>query len=141
MKNKKPSIGGQAVIEGVMIRGLDNYAVAIRKNGKIITKKWNIPKKKYPFLKFPLIRGFVNLAEMMTIGTKSLVWSAQEAGGEGEKIGKNLIAFTFLISAAAVILFFIALPYFLTNLAGLTEDKKPFLFNIADGIIRIFFLN
>ena len=136
MKNKKINVGGQAVIEGVMIRGLNHYVVAARKNRKIITREWAIKKKKHNFLKWPFIRGFVNLVEMLIIGIKSLMWSAEQASGE-EKIGKNEITFTILISVAFAVLFFIALPYLLTNLAGFTEDKKPVLFNIVDGVIRI----
>ena len=136
MESKKINVGGQAVIEGVMIRGLNNYVVAVRKNRKIIAKKGLIQKKKYNFLKWPFIRGFVNLVEMLIIGIKSLLWSAEQASSE-EKIGKNELAFTLLISIGFVILFFIALPYFLTNLIGFTEEKRPILFNIVDGIIRI----
>lgn len=137
MHDKKINVGGQAVIEGVMIRGASNYAVAVRKGKRIITRKGAISKKKYAFLKWPFIRGFVNLAEMMAIGIKSLMWSAEQASGEDEKIGKNEMAFTILVSILFVILFFIALPYFLTNLIGFTEEKKPVLFNVIDGIIRI----
>jgi len=137
MGNKKINVGGQAVIEGVMIRGPTKYAVAVRKNRKIITKKGTIKKKKYNFLKWPFVRGFVNLVEMLVIGIKSLMWSAEQASGEEEKIGKHELTFTILISVAFAILFFIALPYFLTNLAGFTEEEKPVLFNIVDGIIRI----
>lgn len=137
MSDKKLNIGGQAVIEGVMIRGPKNYVVAVRKNKKIIMKKGIIPKKKYNFLKLPAIRGFVNLAEMLVIGMKSLMWSAEQAAPKEEKIGKNELLFTILISVGFVILFFIALPYFLTNLIGFTEEKRPVLFNIVDGIIRI----
>ncbi len=137
MENKKINIGGQAVIEGVMIRGLNHYVVAVRKNKRITTKKGTIPKKKCNFLKWPFIRGFVNLVDMLVIGIKSLMWSAEQASDEKEKIGKKELAFTILISIAFVILFFIALPYFLTNLVGFTEEKKPILFNIVDGIIRI----
>ncbi|MDP3765120.1 MAG: DUF1385 domain-containing protein [Nanoarchaeota archaeon] len=130
------SVGGQAVIEGVMIRGLNHYVVAVRKNKKIIMKNGAIKKKKYNFLKWPFIRGFVNLVEMLVIGIKSLLWSAEQASSE-EKIGKNELAFTVLISVGFVILFFIALPYFLTNLIGITEEQKPIFFNIVDGMIRI----
>ena len=136
MENKKIRVGGQAVIEGVMIRGLNHYVVAVRKNRKIIAKKATIKKKKYNFLKWPFIRGFVNLAEMLLIGIKSLMWSAEQVSGE-EEIGKNEITFAILVSIAFAVLFFIALPYFLTNLIGFTEDKKPVLFNLVDGVIRI----
>ena len=82
MESKKINVGGQAVIEGVMIRSMSNYAVAVRKNGKIIAKRGAIPKKRYRFLKWPFIRGFVNLAEMLAIGIKSLMWSAEQASGK-----------------------------------------------------------
>ncbi|MBI2652407.1 DUF1385 domain-containing protein [Candidatus Woesearchaeota archaeon] len=137
MPNQKINVGGQAVIEGVMIRGLNNYVVAVRKNKKIITKKGIIQKKKYNFLKWRFIRGFVNLVEMLIIGIKSLMWSAEQAAPKEEKIGKNEFIFTILVSVGFAILFFIALPYFLTNLIGFTEEKLPILFNIIDGVIRI----
>lgn len=120
-----------------MIRGINHYVVAVRKNKKIVTKRGAIQKKKYSFFKWPLIRGFVNLVEMLIIGIKSLMWSAEQAAPKGEGIGKNELAFTILISIGFVVLFFIALPYFLTNLLGFTEEKRPMLFNIIDGIIRI----
>ena len=137
MESKKLNIGGQAVIEGVMIRSPRKYVVAVRKNKKIIAKKENIPAKKYNFLKWHFIRGFVNLVEMLVIGIKSLMWSAEQAAPKEEKIGKYEFALTVLISIGFVILFFIALPYFLTNLIGFTEEKKPVLFNIVDGVVRI----
>ncbi len=137
MTNKKINIGGQAVIEGVLIRGQSKYVVSVRKNKKIISKKRIIKKKKYNFLKWYFIRGFVNLVEMLVIGIKALMWSAEQAAPKEEKIGKNEFVFTILISTGVVILFFIALPYFLTNLIGISEEKKPLLFNLVDGIIRI----
>ena len=137
MEPKKVNVGGQAVIGGVMIRGVNHYVVAVRKNKKILTKNGLIKKKKYNFLKWHFFRGFVSLAEMMIIGIRSLMWSAEQAAGKHGKIKKNELAFTILISISSVVLFFIALPYFLTNLLGIIEDKKPFLFNIVDGLIRI----
>lgn len=137
MGNKKLNVGGQAVIGGVMIRGPSRYVVAVRKNKKIATKKGVISKKKYGFLELPLIRGFANLVEMLAIGIKALMWSAGQAGGKEEKIGKNEILWSILISIAFVVIFFIALPYFLTSLIGFAEEKKPILFNLIDGIIRM----
>ena len=137
MLDKKINIGGQAVIGGVMIRGPSKYVVAVRKNKKIATKTGTIKRKKYHFLKWYFFRGFVNLIEMLVIGIKSLMWSAQQAAPKEEKIGKNELIFTILISIAIVILFFIALPYFLTNLIGFAEEANPIFFNIIDGMIRI----
>ena len=136
--DKKINVGGQAVIEGVMIRGLGKYVIAVRKKSKIVSK-WGKIRKKSALYRLPLIRGFVNLAEMLAIGIKALMWSAEQAAPKEEKIGKNEFAISFLISIGAVILIFIALPYFLANLAGFHEEKNPVLFNIVDGIIRISF--
>lgn len=137
MDSKKINVGGQAVIEGVMIRGPKKYSVAVRNKKGISFKTGNIPTKQNKFLRLPFVRGFVNLADMLIIGTKSLMWSAEQAGDEKEKAGRNEIAWTMIFSAAIVVVFFIGLPYFLTNLAGLKEEQRPFLFNIVDGIIRI----
>ena len=137
MKDKKINVGGQAVIEGVMMRGPEKYVVAARNKKGIVYKKGNIPSTKNKFMKLPFIRGFVNLADMMVIGIKSIIWSAQQAGDEDKKLGKNEIAITMLISVGAVITFFIALPYFLTHLFGIIEEQRPILFNIVDGLIRI----
>lgn len=134
---QKLNIGGQAVIEGVMMRGLDSYVVSVRKNKGIITKKEAIKRKNRPLFKWYFFRGFANLAEMLIIGIKSLMWSAEQAAPKGEKIGRNEFAITIFISAAFALLFFIALPYSLTSLIGMAEEKKPFLFNLVDGIIRI----
>ncbi|MBI2654264.1 DUF1385 domain-containing protein [Candidatus Woesearchaeota archaeon] len=136
MPYKKINVGGQAVIEGVMIRGQNNYVVAVRKHKQIITKKGRISKRKNNFLKWVFVRGFVNLVEMLAIGIKSLMWSAEQAAPREEKIGKNDFLFAILISVAFTILFFIALPYFLTNLIGFYEEKQPLLFNLVDGVIR-----
>ena len=133
----KINVGGQAVIEGVMIRGPKKYTVACRKGSKIVLKKGSIPTKKNKFLNFPFVRGFVNLMDMMIIGIKSLMWSAEQQTGGHEKIGKNEIFWTMLFSFAMVVLFFIALPYFLTSLFGVHEETKPFMFNFVDGLIRI----
>lgn len=137
MADKKINVGGQAVIEGVMIRGPSKYVVAVRKDRKILARKAAIPHKRYYFLKWPFIRGFVNLVEMLVIGMKSIMWSAQQAAPKEEQPGKNEFAFAIFISIFFGILFFVLFPYALTYIIGLTEENKPVLFNLVDGIIRI----
>lgn len=140
-KSSKLKIGGQAVIEGVMIKSQNYYAVSVRKKGRIISKAEKLKSRKSQIYKKPIIRGFFNLADMLSIGLKSLMWSAEQAGGEDEKITKKETIITIAFSLAAVALFFILLPYFLTNKLGFYEESSPFLFNLIDGIIRIgFFL-
>ena len=135
--DEKFSIGGQAVIEGVMIRGPKHYAVAVRTKDRIIIKKARIKQRKSKFYKFPIVRGFYNLADMLVIGIKTLMWSAEQAAGKEEKITKKEFIFTILISLLLAIVFFVALPYFLTIIIGFKEEKSPFLFNFIDGVLRI----
>jgi uncharacterized protein YqhQ len=133
--SEKAHLGGQAVIEGVMIKSQNNYVVCVRKGTKIITKKGKI-RKRPGVSKVPFIRGFVNLVDMLVIGTKALVWSADQQDGKA-KTSKGEIFSVIGISFLFAILFFIALPYFLTVLLGIREETKPLIFNLTDGFIRI----
>ena len=137
MQSNKINIGGQAVIEGVLIRGPKKYVVAVRKGNRIISKNGKIPLKSNKFLKFPFVRGFANLVDMLVIGINSLMWSAEQAGENEEKVSKSELTMTLLFSVSLTILFMIALPYFLTNLIGFAEEKQPLFFNLVDGAIRI----
>ncbi len=135
-------IGGQAVIEGVMIKSDHNYVVSVRKNNKIITKKEKIRKKSSKLNRTPFLRGIVNLIDMLIIGIKSIIWSAEQQEEKAEeKISNKEIFGIIAISFGFAILFFIALPYFLTIMTGVKEETKPIMFNIIDGAIRtIFFI-
>lgn len=136
---KKLAIGGQAVIEGVMIRSKSYNVVSVRKGKKIITKKEKIRQRKGKFCKLPVVRGFYNLVDMMVIGMRSLMWSAEQQTGtkKEEKIGKSEMTLTVIFALGFAILLFVALPYFATLFIGLKEEAQPFLFNLIDGIIRI----
>src|SRR3989344_1377683 len=134
---KQLNVGGQAVIEGVMIRGPSKYSVAVKKGRQIVSKSWNLKKNKPSFYKWPFVRGFVNLAEMLGIGMKSLMWSAEQVSFGEEKAGKNDILFAIITSIVLEVVFFIALPYFLTGVLGFEEETKPIMFNLVDGAIRI----
>jgi uncharacterized protein YqhQ len=135
---KKIEVGGQAVIEGVMMRSPNYYSVSIRNpKGKIITQIKKI-KKKNVFLKLFFIRGIVSLIEMLVLGIKTLTWSAnQQTDDKEEKLSKTEIFWTLFLSIVLVILFFVALPYFLTIILGVAEEQKPILFNLTDGLIKI----
>jgi len=134
-------IGGQAVIEGVMMKGPDSIAIAVNKKGKIIIKKERL-KRKSGFLRLPFIRGIVNLIEILVIGTKALIWSGNQFVEEGkeEKLSSWAIALTLIIAFLFAIGIFVLLPYILTYLLGVKEQTRPVLFNITDGMIRIVFL-
>lgn len=129
-------IGGQAVIEGVMMKGEKDIAIAVRKKKKIITKKikYTPATEKCKILKLPILRGIANLIEMMIIGVKALTWSADQQVGKEEKITKKELAITMFISFGAVILIFVIAPYYLTKIFV----KEPTLkFNLIDGAFRI----
>jgi len=90
---KKLNIGGQAVIEGVMIRSLKHNVVAVRKNKKIVIKKEKIKQRKGKFYKLPVVRGFYNLVDMLVVGMRTLMWSANQQMSKKEKISKKGINF------------------------------------------------
>lgn len=133
---KKLNIGGQAVIEGVMIRGPKYNVVAVRKGKKIITKKEKIKERK-GFYKLPVVRGFFNLVDMLVIGMRSLMWSADQQLEDDEKISKKEMAFSFIFAILFAVGIFIILPYLATNFIGYYEETKPLMFNLIDGAIRI----
>ncbi|MEA2036938.1 MAG: DUF1385 domain-containing protein [Nanoarchaeota archaeon] len=134
---KKHDIGGQAVIEGVMMRSKNNVVTAVRKKGKIIYKKEKL-KKKPKFYQIFFIRGIVNLFEMVVLGIKTLNWSAnQQVEGDDEELSGWAIALTIIIAFVFAIGLFLVLPYALTYLVGIKETQNPIWFNIVDGIIKV----
>ncbi|UCE19621.1 MAG: DUF1385 domain-containing protein [Gemmatimonadota bacterium] len=143
---KKHDIGGQAVIEGVMMRAPQRIAVAVRKpNGEIALKEEPFVSlsKRMKLFGLPLIRGVVSLIETMVIGVKALTYSADMAvQEEGEhKDGKSSKTFstawlvgTVTIALGFGFLLFFYLPLFVTGLFGF---ESGVLFNVVDGLIRL----
>ena len=136
---KKLTIGGQAVMEGGMILSPKNYAVAVRKpNNKIVTKVTKLSKKKSAIRNWPIIRGVLNLINMLIIGMKAMMWSANQSTEEKEeKLSKKEIIFTILLSLVFAIALFKGIPYSLTFFIGVQEEVSPVLFNLIDGVIRV----
>lgn len=110
--NNKASIGGQAVIEGVMMRGTSCLATAVRRpSGKIVYKKTNLIGDNKDFFKKPFIRGVLMLFESLVIGVKELTFSANQAGEEsGESLSDKEAVLTTIISLTLGISLFIVLP-------------------------------
>ena len=137
---RRAQVGGQAVIEGVMMRGVDWWSLAVRRPDETIgLHHWPLESwmKRYPILKLPILRGVVALVESLAIGIRALTISANESLGEEEQeLGKKEIGVTLVIAFAfAVGLFFIA-PLFLT---GLLESQlgKGFWFWLVEGCVRV----
>lgn len=147
----KQGVGGQAVIEGIMLRNRTHYVVAVRKpNKKIDFIKHKIEDNKNKLSKMFFFRGIVNFVDMMKLGYKTLVFSANTAGlEEEEKNKKNLtkeesskkesaaMTLSMLVSLAFAVGLFIALPYFITTLIGINEKEHVILFNLTRGVIKL----
>ncbi len=135
----KPNIGGQAVIEGVMMRGPFHLATAVRQpdGGIVIDKKPFVTvSDRFPILKKPLLRGCVMLIESLVYGMKALSWSAQAAGEEGEELTAREMAMTMAFSILLAIALFIALPTYATRFLS-SIFTTPFWLNLAEGVLRL----
>lgn len=135
----KPTIGGQAVIEGVMMRGPETVATAVREpSGEISVKTEPVSSitKRYPILKKPMIRGVVALAESLILGLRSLSYSAQKAGEEGEELSNREIMLTMAFSLVLAIVLFVIIP---TAAAKYIHSAitDPMWLNLAEGGLRM----
>ncbi|MBW2971962.1 DUF1385 domain-containing protein [Candidatus Woesearchaeota archaeon] len=133
----KCNVGGQAVIEGVLMKNEEKIAIAVRRpDRKISIKKETMTpvSKKIKFLGWPFFRGIVNLIEMLVVGIRALNYSANESLGEKEeKISKTEFAITTIIAIAVAVGIFILLPLYLTKIT----QTQGILFNLIDGVIRV----
>lgn len=154
-KVKKTSIGGQAVLEGVMMRGKTGIATAVRDSDgtiRIEAERITPPEKQNKFLKLPIIRGVVNFFSSLVVGTKILMRSAEVYGGDDEEPSKfeKWLAKTFKIDVMDVVLFFgvalglvfsialfFILPTILGNLFGKAFPDLRVVRNLIEGLIRI----
>lgn len=140
---KPVQYGGQALIEGVMMRGPRTIAMAVRlPDGEIeVTTKNISPWAQKPILKLPIIRGFVALLESLIVGTKALMFSANRSIGEeeGEELSFWEMAITIAISLGAGLLLFVGVP---TASAHLLSGIFPgtVLQNIVEGVFRLIVL-
>lgn len=132
--------GGQAVIEGVMMRGRKSLAIAVRKtNGDISIKEEQLSSvtQKLPILKWPFIRGTVALVEAMVIGVKALQYSASEyAEEEEEPLGAKEIVMTMGLSILLTIGIFVILPAYLLNFVK-AQVASNFALNLIEGGIKL----
>ena len=137
--DKKPNIGGQAVIEGVMMRNANAVATAVREpSGTITVKNEKIISiaERFPILKKPMLRGVVALGESLVVGLKALSYSAQMAGDEGETLSDKEIVLTMIFSLCLTIVLFVIIP---TAAAKYVHSaiKDPMLLNLAEGGLRM----
>jgi uncharacterized protein YqhQ len=146
-KNVDMLIGGQAVIEGVMMRSLTGYSVAVRQpDGGVAIRRDKLTSitAKYPFLKTPVLRGSVVLIQSLILGMRALNYSASvsSAGEDGEPEMSNwAIAGSMGMALVLGVGLFILAPLGLTNLIRhyLLPDMGNLVYNAIDGVIRAIF--
>ncbi len=153
-KQKYTSIGGQAVIEGVMMRSPHFYTIAIRKaENQILIKElpWKGYSEHFTFLKKPFFRGICTLLESMINGVQALSYSANIAaqfetkpGAKQQELSKFAIFTSIFFAFCMGMGLFVALPHFLTVVLGdlglySTTVNSPF-FHLVDGFIKVVFL-
>lgn len=135
---EKYLIGGQAVIEGVMMRNKDKIAISVRAPNKdILTKKLKI---KFPHTEIPFLRGIVNLFEMLYIGIKSLDFSSSIFTGKEEKSSPLIIFLTIILSIALAVLLFKFIPLGAAQLLSKHIEVSNISFNLIEGIVKLFIL-
>ena len=138
--------GGQAVIEGVMMRGKRHYAVAVRlptTNPDTLTKEILVNRGELtapiyvnPIWKLPFVRGLALIGEQLHLGMKSLIWSANvNAGANNVVIGKKEITGSVATAGVFALVLFIGLPLLLANFA--VHRTGSFAFVLVEGLIRV----
>ena len=138
------AIGGQAVLEGVMMRGPRNWAVAVRKpDGEIaqVAREIDPLMARHWLLRLPIVRGVVALGESLAIGFRALSVSANYAAQEAEEgdeepaeIGRWALAFSFAIAIGFAVMLFKVSPALITDLLPISSGGW---FVIVEGLIRV----
>ena len=145
-------VGGQAVIEGVMMRSPHSFAVAVRRpTGTIaVTQEYlERPSERHRWLKLPVLRGLATLAQAMVIGIRALRYSAEQALEDTSaanvkekkkgKLGGWMLAANLAFSLGFFILFYKLVPLYLATLfkRHYSVGESLLVFNLVDGVIRI----
>ena len=154
----RTSIGGQALIEGILMRGPEQQAIVVRdKDGQLVEKveKLRLIKDRYPILGWPLIRGTVNFLSSMVEGVKALMYSADfypdeeasepswlekwlEKHVSSKKLESVLIGFSVFLGVGLSLLLFLFLPTFLTGgLLHFFPDFPLWGRNLLEGLLKI----
>ncbi len=135
------AVGGQAVIEGVLMRNGDRISVAVRReaDGEIVVEKMTSRQRFKRLSNIPFVRGLFNLYDMMSTGIRALNLSAEIALEEEEdaEFGTKEAFLTTGIAVVVAVVFFVMLPVWATNNLWGLSDANPILFNLVEGLIRI----
>jgi uncharacterized protein YqhQ len=131
-------VGGQAVMEGVMMRGARSWAVAVRTpEGEIEVVTHEAPTWAERWAKVPILRGIMGLAESMTLGFKALAWSADRQIPEEERISSKAMGFTMGFALLLFTAIFILIPAFVNKGVADYFGVEGFWFHLLEGGIRL----
>lgn len=156
---RKTHIGGQALIEGVMMRGKNCWAVGVREpDGGLFAKEYPLSKKgsRPSWFSWPLVRGCVALVDSLALGFKALEIAAnkafddEEEGSEYEEsinheedgedegaLSKAEMTLAMVLGVVLALALFILLPAFVSNVLVGNYEQNPFIWNIVDGVVRV----
>jgi uncharacterized protein YqhQ len=145
IKESNIHMGGQAVIEGVMMRAPKSMAIAVRRpNGEILVKedRWRSLSERWSFLKWPFVRGSLAIVEALINGMQALTFSANQAlEEEEESLGRWALFFTMIAALGAGIFLFVVLPHVISaavgRLFGVRLGVEHVLFHVIDGCVKI----
>ena len=137
-----PSYGGQAVMEGVLMRGKRNVAMAVRApSGDIVTYEEELPNLyRSKWMKIPFIRGVIGLWDSLNLGTRLLTKSANLASGEEKQLEGAALVGTVLLSLVLGVGIFFVLPAFLAGLAEKFLSLTSWWSNMLEGLLRLVIL-
>ncbi len=142
-------VGGQAVMEGVMMRAPHSYCVAVRKpSGEIVSEEMPVARlsEKYPWLKYPMMRGLGTLGQAMSLGVRALKFSANAALDDGApekgkptEVTSWMMAVQVIFSVAFFLVVYKLIPLKLTETLSHWQPaiKGQIAFNAVDGVIRL----
>ena len=134
-KEKIISVGGQAVIEGVMMKSPEGIATAVRRpNGEIVYRKKTLGKSNAKLMKIPFVRGVVILLESLFVGTGELTFAANQSGEEEEELTKGQLIGTLALSLLLGMGLFMILP---SLVAGFIFHNSLGMANVLEGILRV----
>lgn len=158
-KTFRTSIGGQALIEGILMRGVDKQSIAVRTEDGIVSRvePLNSIREKYPWMGWPFIRGVVTFIESMAKGMKALTYSAQFLPEEeqeepskfdlwieekvgSEKAEKIIIGIAMVMGLALAMALFVFLPTLLVGLIPALRTGHDGLRTLLEGVVKIVIL-
>lgn len=136
MSAEPRAMGGQAVVEGVMMRGERTWAVSVRTpEGDIVTEVHAVPGWAERYARIPLVRGVMNLAESMGLGMRALTWSANLQMPEEERLSGKAMGWTVAVSMCLAIGIFILIPALGARGLSSVLGIDGFAFHLLEGLL------